>query len=214
MVVTEVITEVILGIEWMKQNECVWDFGKNLFTIRGHRVRLRCKGAGRRVRRILVRDDVVVPGRHTVEIPVLVTRSSLSRKDQNWGMTTNLKDSDLVIANAICGNSDVQSVCQVINISDLPKRWKHGSELGKAEPIEVVEIEKCQNSARLNEVRRPACDEMPLDLKQIRTTDERKPDESDLENFVQTDSQDSETVPTDFVQEMLDKIDLELTDKQ
>ena len=74
VVVTEAITELILGIEWMKRNECVWDFGTNLFTIHGHHSRLRCKGAGRTVRQILVRDDVVVPEMHTIEIPVLVTR--------------------------------------------------------------------------------------------------------------------------------------------
>ena len=62
------------------------------------------------------------PGMHTVEVPVLVTRSSLGREDQNWGMTTKMKNSDLVIANAIYGSSEVLSVCQIMNISDLPKR--------------------------------------------------------------------------------------------
>ena len=47
VVVTDAITEFILGIEWMKKNQCVWDFGSNSFTIHGYRGNLRCKNAGR-----------------------------------------------------------------------------------------------------------------------------------------------------------------------
>ena len=129
-------------------------------------------------------------------------------------MTTKIKHPDLVIANAIYGGGVVQSFCRIINTSDLPKRLKRGSELGKAEPMEIVETENPDSSAQTSDSRRPKSDEMPLDLKQIRTTDEPETAISDLENFVQTSSQDSESGSTDFVQEMLDKIDLELTDEQ
>ena len=226
VVVTDVITELILGIDWMPQNSCVWNFGTNSFTIDGHPGRLRCKRASRTVRRILVHDDVVVPGMHTVEVPVLVTRSSLSHENQNWGMTTKMKNSDLVIANAIYGSSEVLSVCQIIIISDLPKRLKNGSELGKAEPIEILEAIDSEssgyfeNSTGTNKLERPAFDEMPLDLRQIKSTDRQELRYSDLEKFDQTEissttsSQISGTVTTDFIQEMIDKIDLELTDEQ
>ena len=217
VVVTKVITELILGIDWMQQNNCVWNFGENSFMIDGHRGRLRCKHANRTVLRILVNDDVVVPGMHTVEVPVLVTRSSLSREVQNWGMTTKMKDSDLVIANAIYGSS----VCQIINISDSPKRLKKGSELGKAEPIEILEtFESSENLIGTNKFKSPAFDEMPLDLRQIKSTSEQELHYSDYERFDQTgvgsttSSQTSGTIPTDFIQEMIDQMDLELTDKQ
>ena len=199
VVVTDAITEFILGIEWMKRNQCVWDFGSNSFTIHGYRGNLRCKNAGRPVRRIVLQEEVVVPGLHTIDVPVLVTRSSLGHENQNWGVTTKIKHPDLVVANAIYGSSDVKSFCRIINTSDLPKRLKRGSELGKVEPMEIVETEN-----QTNDSRRPGSDEMPLDLRQartIRTTDEQESDVSDLENFVQTESPGSESEPTDFVQE-------------
>ena len=226
VVVTDVITELILGIDWMQQNNCVWNFGTNSFSIDGHPGRLRCNRASRTVRRILVHDDVVVPGMHTVEVPVLVTRSSLGREDQNWGMTTKMKNSDLVIANAIYGSSEVLSVCQIMNISDLPKRLKKGSELGKAEPVEILETmdsgssKSIENSTGTNGLKGPAFDEMPLDLRQIKSTDGQELQYSDMEKFDQTEigstisSQNSGTEPTDFVQEMIQKIDLDLTDEQ
>ena len=189
--------------------------------IDGHRGRLRCKRAGRTVHRILVQDDVVVQGMHTVEVPVLVRRSSLSREVQNWGMTTKMKDSDLVIANAIYGSSEVLSVCQIINISDSPKRLKKGSELGKAEPIEIVGTsEGSENSIGTNRFKSPAFNEMPLDLRQMKSAGEQELQYSYYGKFDQTEirsttsSQNSGTIPTDFIQEMIDQIDLELTDEQ
>ena len=115
---------------------------------------------------------------------------------------------------AIYGSGDVQSVCKIINVSDLPKRLKKGFELGNAEPIVIMESNNCESSVRMNDARRLKSDEMPLDLRQIRTIVEPESDSSELENFVQTSFQGSESGPTDFVQEMLDKIDLELTDEQ
>ena len=50
VVVTDVITELILGIDWMQQNNCVWNFGTNSFSIDGHPGRLRCNRASRTVR--------------------------------------------------------------------------------------------------------------------------------------------------------------------
>ena len=105
-----------------------------------------------------------------MDVPVLVTRSSLGHENQNWGVTTKIKHPDLVVANAIYGSGDVQSFCRIINTSDLPKRLKRVSELCKVEPMEIVETEN-----QTNDSRRPGSDEMPLDLRQvrtIRTTDE------------------------------------------
>ena len=214
VVVTEAITELILGIEWLQQNECEWDFGRNSFLINGHRGRLRYKGASRTMRRILLQDDVEVPGMHTVEVSVLVTRSSLSHEGRNWGMTTKMKSPELVVANAIYGSNNVHSVCQIINISDLPKGLKKGSELGKAEPIEILEKGTARSSTKTNETRRPAFDEMPLDLRQI-STDEQEPQYEDVEKFDQTTSSGStEPGPTDFIQEMMNKVEVDLTDDQ
>ena len=66
----------------------------------------------------------------------------------------------------------------------------------------------------------PAFDGMPLDLRQIRSTDGQELQYSDMEKFYQTEigstmsSQNSGTETTDFVQEMIQKIDLDLTDEQ
>ena len=146
VVVSDVITELILGIDWLQKNQCVWNFGSNLFAINGHHGRLRCKKTSHAVRRILVGDEIVIPGWHTFEVPVLITRETLRNENTSWGMTSKVKDLDLMVASAIYKDEDVQSVCQVVNMSDLPKRLKKGSELGEAEPVELMELDKQSES--------------------------------------------------------------------
>ena len=141
VVVSDVITELILGIDWLQKNQCVWNFGSNLFAINGHHGRLRCKKTSHAVRRILVSDEIVIPGWHTLEVSVLITRETLRNENTSWGMTSKVKDLDLMVASAIYKDEDVRSVCQVVNMSDLPKRLKKGYELGEAEPVELMELD-------------------------------------------------------------------------
>ena len=75
VVVTDATTELILGIEWLQRNQCVWNFGSNSFVIKRTHGRLRCRRTKRTVRRILLSDDVVIPGMHTTNVTVLVTRT-------------------------------------------------------------------------------------------------------------------------------------------
>ena len=83
VVVSEVIDELIFGIEWPQSNQCVWDLlyksvglGNNYFAIEGLEGRLRCKKVSKVVRRILVQDKIEIPGWHTLEVPVFITRVS------------------------------------------------------------------------------------------------------------------------------------------
>ena len=146
VVVSEAIDELILGIEWLQTNQCVWDFGSNSFAIEGHKGRLRCKKASKAVRRILVQDEIEISGWYSQEVPVLISRASLNNEKQNWGGSSRMADSDLLIASAIYDSADVQSVCQVVNMSDLPQRLRKGSELGEAEPVEILELNKQSES--------------------------------------------------------------------
>ena len=212
VVVSEAITELILGIEWLQRNQCVWDFGSNSFTIHGHYGRLKCQRTKRSLRRILVSDEIVIPEFHTTNVPVLVTRSSLGRENPEWGFTQKIKDADLVIASAVYADNDVQSVCQILNISDQPRRLKPGVELGWAEPVEIVSTEGTGVSTQQeleNEI-------IPLDLTQHRVRMIQEPDlnEFDQGELGPTVPVEPEKLNTDFIQDMLDKIDLELSEEQ
>ena len=84
VVVSDVITELILGIEWLRKNQCVWNFGSNLFAINRHHGRLRCKKPSHAVRRILVQDEIEISGLHTFEVPAFIPRESLKSENLSW----------------------------------------------------------------------------------------------------------------------------------
>ena len=225
VVVTDAITELILGIEWLQRNQCVWDFGSNSFAIKGTQGRLRCRRVKRTLRKIVLGDDVEIPGMHTTNVTVLVTRTSLNHECQNWGLVRKIKDADLVVANAVYDNNDLNSVCQILNISDKPKKLRKGSELGWAEPIEVMgtdEIPVSGPKQKASELENtgPYFDDLPWDLRCLKGIEGRGLSDSDsegselLQGNSSTSSQDPGTEPTDFIQEMIQKIDLDLTDEQ
>ena len=129
-------------------------------------------------------------------------------------MTSKVKDLDLMVASAIYKNKDVRFVCQVVNLSDLPKRLKKGSELGEAEPVELIECDKQSEST----LRKVEVEEVPLDLRRIVGSESscgtEKSGESSVSvpKFVSAAHQEPES--TDFIQEMFDKIALDLTEDQ
>ena len=224
VVVTDVLTELILGIDWLRRNQCVWDFGSSSFVMKGRQSQLSCKRPKQTVRRIILEDDVVIPGQHTANVSILVTRSTLGHEDRDWGLTRKIKDADLVIANTIYDRDQVRSCCQVWNISDLLRRLKKGSEIGWAEPIEIIETEQSGVSDKRSRQKYETVQDGPLDLRQIKTipvpdsgmTGMRSPDSADSGGTEprSQDSSDSGTGPSDFIQDMLDHIDLDLTDEQ
>ena len=110
-----------------------------------------------------MQDEIEIPGWHTLEVPVFITRESLRSENLSWGMTSKVKNLDLMVASAIYKNEDVKSVCQVVNLSDLPKRLKKGSELGEAEPVELIECDKQSESTS----RKVEVEKVPLDLRRI-----------------------------------------------
>ena len=205
IVVSDVITELILDIDWLQKNQCVLNFGSNLFAINGHHGRLRCKKTSHAVRRILVGDEIVIPGWHTFEVPVLITRETLRNANTSWGMTSKVKDLDLMVASAFYKDEDVQSVCQVVNMSDLPKRLKKRSELGEAEPVELMELDKqSESTSRVVEG----------DLRKIVGSESSCRTEEFRNSSGPVPGTEMEPGSTDFIKEMFDKIALDLTDEQ
>ena len=120
-----------------------------------------------------------------------------------------MRNDDLMIASAIYGSDNIQSVCQVMNMSDKPRRLNRGTELGWAEPVEVIGTEEEDQVELEDEI-------VPLDLTQnrIRQIQDPSPTEVDPEESQLTGSRVIDESETDFIQEMLDKMDVELSKEQ
>ena len=86
VVVLDAITELILGIECMQINQCVWDFGSNSFVIQGQKKNIRSKKfEAARVRRLV---------------------TSLNEGRVNWDVTSKVRDQWLLLASVICSRKN------------------------------------------------------------------------------------------------------------
>ena len=138
VVVSEVITELILGIDWLQHNRCVWDFGINSSTMNGHKGRLRCRQGEESIRRLVVSHDIEIPARQQVEVPVWVPLPSLNLPEGTWVADHKVLDTELIVASTIYEHRDIDSVCRIINLSDQPRRFKRGNKIATGEEAEVV----------------------------------------------------------------------------
>ena len=137
VVVTEAMSDLILGIEWLQHNRCTWDFGSNSFKILGNQGNLCCKKEKHSIRRIFVREETTVPARHQGEIPVWVTWPTWEAEGE-WILESKYIDPGLETASMIYGKRDIKAFCKVMNLSEHPKTFQMGWALGEAERIEIV----------------------------------------------------------------------------
>ena len=147
VVVSEVITKLILGIDWLQHNRCVWDFGDNSFTMNGHKGRLHCRQGKKSIRRLVVSPDIEIPARQQVEVPVWVTLPSLNLPEGTWVADNKVLDTELIVASTIYEHRDIDSVCRIINLSDHPRRFKLGDRIATAEEAEVFGEDRRRGSS-------------------------------------------------------------------
>ena len=86
LLVTEEVEELMLGIDWLSENNCHWLFDQAVVVIRGKSVPLRRRPSHAAVRRVYVREDLVVPPGVEAHIPVRMTWSSLNAPNADWLM--------------------------------------------------------------------------------------------------------------------------------
>ena len=70
--VSEVVSECILGVDWLKENKCLWDFGKGRIRVNGIWIQLYRKDGSIRARNIYVAEETLIPFRQGINISVEV----------------------------------------------------------------------------------------------------------------------------------------------
>jgi predicted aspartyl protease len=70
VVISDVIDELILGVDWLTAQGCVWNFKKATLNIGEWQIPVRRRPAHSKVRRIVVATEQTVPARSFKDIPV------------------------------------------------------------------------------------------------------------------------------------------------
>ena len=138
VLVSEAIHELILGIDWLIENRCVWNFGQTYLDFKGKRIHTNEAYNVKFVRKLLVSKDTVVEAKKLTHVPVMAMMHSV-RNQELWAVQSRVVQRDLIVGSSICKGEDLYTAAQVINLSDNPRTLRKGEMIGEAEIVQLVE---------------------------------------------------------------------------
>ena len=138
IVVSNVISEMILGIDFLSQNRCRWDFGRSLIELGGKWVRLRGRPGRTMVRRIYAQQNVSIPPKNVTNVPVKVMWSSLRPMAHDAALEPKTFSPGIMTARTLLDGNVFESAVQVMNLTDKSYRVRKGIRFGQAEEVDDV----------------------------------------------------------------------------
>ena len=142
VVVAESMEGLILGIDWMSENNCQWDFARSLIKIQDKVLRLHSRPRKGLIRRIFVEQDAVVPAGHQRDISVNVTWPNLRPAASDLAVDSKPFQSGVISARTLLGGAAVQSAVRVMNNWNEDFVVAKGTYIGPAEEVEVYNESK------------------------------------------------------------------------
>ena len=141
LLVTDAVDEMMLGYDWLSENECEWLFTERKIVIHGKKIALKNRPSHATVRRVFVGEDTVIPPNAESLLPVNVTWSSLRAPKSDWLVEPKRLRSGVFVSRTLLPGDKNLSAVRVVNATDYPFRMAAGCSLGTATPAEVSSIE-------------------------------------------------------------------------
>ena len=130
----------MLGIDWLEQNDCTWDFVRGTLVISSKEVPLVSRPRRPVVRRVYMMDDVLVPPRAQFDVPVRLAWTAFERGVNNteWMMERKHTPQGVIVARSLLPKEGSKSFVCAIDLSDRPYSLQRELCVGNAQPAVVV----------------------------------------------------------------------------
>jgi len=158
------VEEVMLGYDFLVDNDCVWKFGCNQIYIRNKPYTPFAQRGLATCRRIYVTSDVIIPPKQQVNLPVRSTINSLSECVGTYLIEPKAIQTGVYLGRTMLPANHHNIAVRVINTSSEPRLVKKGRYLGTllsvSEPVdnEVVDTQPKPPATQT------IIDNLPLDL--------------------------------------------------
>jgi gag-polyprotein putative aspartyl protease/Zinc knuckle len=130
-IVSDEIEEMMLGIDFLSQNDCHWNFQRKIITINGKAVTLQRKRKQVMARRVYAAQDIIIPPRCQTHVATRTTMRHPRIKVGDWLMEPKQVGEGLLIARTlVSGKTITPSIC-VLNLSDKESKIREGVLLGE-----------------------------------------------------------------------------------
>ena len=132
------IEEVMLGVDWLREHYCIWDFGQNHLFIDGYpHVPLERRGPPK-CRRVLLTDDVVLPAKKQVDVPVRSPVQSLRRLGCSTLLESQVVRPGVYTARTLLPGKTHGMVVRVVNTTARPQKLSAETCIGHLTPVDVL----------------------------------------------------------------------------
>jgi len=140
-VVTKSVHEFILGIDFLSENACRWDFGTVYVLMGDLWVRLHQHSTEQEHQYVFSSDKCVAAPCTQVEVLVDVSRPTWRSTNCDSWVIDSLEIADgVVAARTLFGAEDFRTVMRVLNLTDRPYELKPDQFLGTASQVEITDL--------------------------------------------------------------------------
>jgi len=139
ILVSSDITEFMLVIDWLMENNVNWKFGDSKLELHGQIIPLMKRPSKVGVRRIFVRENVTIPPNTAANVPVKLVGSTFRHYTSDWLVNTKVLTDKVFVARVVLPDQDEHAAVQVVNLSKKPYILKEGITLGSAQAATVLD---------------------------------------------------------------------------
>ena len=140
--VSQHVSEPMLGIDFLIENKAVWDFDKSILWIANKSYLLRSRPDKRHwCRRVVLQEDVIIPARSQAIVPTKVQFRRLPTEfnDDDWSTElSHVKEGLHVSRTLIPRGSWTDVPVRIMNVKEEPISLKPGTVIVDLQQVEVV----------------------------------------------------------------------------
>ena len=135
--VSDHVTEVMLGFDFLKSNKIQWNFDSDELSIQGIDFKLCTAVNSGWHRRVVLETDVRIPSNCEMDVPASVLVRRLSVAEAWMTEATEIK-SGICSARSLVSNKGMEAVVRLINISDTPTTLKAGMVVSDLKEVQLT----------------------------------------------------------------------------
>jgi len=135
------VSEVVLGIGFLKQERAIWNFNVGEVVLSGYRHKLCSRGRQSWCRRVIFQNDTVVPGESEMNLSTLVQYSNLpgpkNNQPVNWVTETGEVTAGICVSRTLVLDRDEDVPVRDINVTKNPVVVKAGTIISDLDSAQV-----------------------------------------------------------------------------
>jgi len=141
--VTDHVDEVMLGVDWLTDNDADWSFKDSSICLGDHRHRLSARPKDQKwCRRVITQEDTVVPPRsqQNLQCKVMFHGRPSRIEGQQWETEPTALPCGLLVARTLTPSDQYVDVqVRVMNLDREPKKVTAGTVVSDLEPVTVLD---------------------------------------------------------------------------